>query len=106
MNIVWTDSARDDLIDIRRQLQQAGSPADAARRTREIRDEVAALKQWPNRGTYVEEIEEFNLTKYRQLVAGPHRVIFERGPEAFYIHLVCPAGGDLGRLLRRRLITF
>ncbi|MYM89631.1 type II toxin-antitoxin system RelE/ParE family toxin [Duganella sp. BJB1802] len=106
MKIVWTDSAKTDLIDIRDFLRSSESVQFAAKVTKEIRDEVATLKKWPkHKGTYVKELEELNLPQYRQLLAGQHRIIFERGDnETCYIHLVCHTSRDLETMLRRRLL--
>lgn len=106
MKIVWTDSAKDDLILIRQSLNQSESLEFARRITQEIRDAVSTLAQWPSKGTYVKELEELNLSQYRQLLAGLNRIIFERGEDdTFYIHLVCHTSRDLEALLRRRLLS-
>jgi plasmid stabilization system protein ParE len=107
MKIVWTDSAKNDLMDIRDFLKNSESLQFAIKITKEIRDEVATLKEWPkHKGTYVKELEELNLSQYRQLLAGQNRIIFERGDnDICYIHLVCHTGRDLEALLRRRLLS-
>jgi plasmid stabilization system protein ParE len=107
MKIVWTDAAKNDLVDIRDFLKHSESLQFATKITNEIRDEVATLKQWPeHKGIYVKELEELHLAQYRQLLAGQHRIVFERGDnDTCYIHLVCPARRDLEALLRRRLLS-
>jgi len=107
MKIVWTDSAKSDVIDIRDFLKNSESLQFSIKITKEIRDEVATLKEWPkHKGTYVKELEELNLPQYRQLLAGHHRIIFERGGnEKCYIHLVCHMSRDLEAMLRRRLLS-
>ncbi len=107
MRIIWTDAAKDDLIDIRDFLKNSESHQFAANITAEIRDTVAALKEWPkHKGTYVKELEELNLSQYRQLLAGQHRIVFERGDhDTCYIHLVCHTSRDLEAMLRRRLLS-
>lgn len=107
MKIVWTDSAKRDLTDIRDFLKSSESLQFASKITQEIRDEVATLKEWPkHKGTYVKELEELNLPQYRQLLAGQHRIIFERSEnETCYIHLVCHTSRDLEAVLRRRLLS-
>ena len=105
MNIIWTEAARDDLLEIRAYLKTNQSPALVKKVTEPIRNEVGSLKDWPAKGVFVRELEELQLDQYRELLAGQHRIIFERGSEAFYIHLVCHASRDLEALLRRRLLT-
>lgn len=105
MNIIWTEAARDDLLEIRAYLKMHQSAAFVKRVTEDIRDEVASLRDWPSKGVFVRELEELQLDQYRELLAGQHRIIFERGSEAFYVHLVCHASRDLEALLRRRLLA-
>ena len=106
MRIVWTDSAKDDLINIRQYLKQSVSLQYAAKVTQEVRDEVTGLIQWSSKGTYVNELEELNLSQYRQLLAGQYRIVFERGDgDIFYIHMVCHTSRDLEALLRRRILS-
>jgi plasmid stabilization system protein ParE len=106
MKIIWTESAQDDLLTIRQYLKQSESPDYARKVTQQIRDEVASLMQWPNKGTLVSELEELNLPRYRQLLAGQHRIIFERGDrECLYIYIVCHTSRDLAALLRRRILS-
>ena len=106
MKIIWTESAQDDLLNIRQYLKQSESPDYARKVTQQIRDEVASLTQWRNKGTFVNELEELNLPQYRQLVADQHRIIFERGDsECLFIHIVCHRSRDLAALLRRRILS-
>lgn len=107
MNIVWTDAAKDDLREIRDYLTRSESLQFALKVTREIRDEVVTLKEWPrHKGSYVKELEELHLPQYRQLLAGQHRIIVERADgDVCYIHLVCHTSRDLEALLRRRLLS-
>jgi plasmid stabilization system protein ParE len=105
MNIIWTDAARDDLLEIRDYLKLYQSPAFVRKATEQIRDEVGSLKDWPSKGIYVKDLEELQLEQYRELLAGQHRIIFERASEAFYVHIVCHASRDLEALLRRRLLA-
>ena len=105
MTIIWTEAARDDLLEIRAYLKTNQSQAFVKKVTEQIRDEVGSLKDWPSKGVFVRELEELQLDQYRELLAGQHRIIFERGSEAFYVHIVCHASRDLEAFLRRRLLT-
>ena len=105
MDIIWTDAARDDLLDIRAYLKSHQSAAFVKKVTEQIRDEVGSLRDWPSKGAYVRELEELQLDQYRELLVGQHRIIFERASEVFYIHIVCHTSRDLEALLRRRLLA-
>lgn len=104
MQIKWTDNAKDDLNQIRRYLRQSVSPAYAKKVTQEIKDEVSSLIASPGKGTYVAELENLNLTDYRQLLAHQNRIIFERTAEVFYVHAVCHTSMNLQSLLMRRVL--
>lgn len=104
MKIQWTDYAKDDLNRIRLYLQQNVSPAYAKKITQEIKNEVNSLISSPNKGTYVAELENLHMTDFRQLLAHQNRIIFERTPGTFYIHLVCHTSMNLESLLMRRLL--
>jgi plasmid stabilization system protein ParE len=105
MNIIWTDAARDDLLELRAYLNMHQSAAFVKKVTEQIRDEVASLREWPSKGVHVRELEELQLDRYRELLAGPHRIIFERASDGFHIHIVCHTSRDLEALLRRRLLA-
>lgn len=104
MQIEWTDNAKDDLNQLRRYLKQNVSPAYAKKVTQEIKDEVSSLIASPNKGTYVAELGNLNMTDYRQLLAHQNRIIFERTAEVFYVHAVCHTSMNLQSLLMRRLL--
>jgi plasmid stabilization system protein ParE len=105
MQIIWTDATRDVLLEIREYLKRSQSPAFVKKVTEQIRDEVGSLKEWPSKGILVQELEELQLDQYRELLAGQHRIIFERASEALYVHIVCHTRRDLEALLRRRLLA-
>ena len=56
MQIIWTDAARDDLLEIREYLKRSQSPAFVKKVTEQIRDEVGSLKEWSFRGLLVREL--------------------------------------------------
>lgn len=105
MDIIWTDAARADLLEIREYLKIYHPSAFVREVTEQIRDEVGSLRDWPSKGVYVRELEELQLDQYRELLAGQHRIIFERASLAFYVHIVCHTSRDPEALLRRRLLA-
>ena len=107
MKISWTDVAIDDLLEIREHWR-AVSDEHSAQITKGIRAAVATLKDWPHqKGTDIKELEDLNLSQYRQILYEKYRIIFERieGSDAFVIHIVCPTSRNLESLLRRRHLT-
>ena len=107
MNISWTDGAIDDLLELREHWQ-AESRDYSASLTKGIRATVASLKNWPHqKGTFIKELEELNLTQYRQILHEQYRIIFERveSQDRFIVHIVCHTSRNLESLLRRRHLT-
>ncbi|MBA5608287.1 type II toxin-antitoxin system RelE/ParE family toxin [Duganella sp. FT3S] len=105
MKIIWTRYALNDLQEIQSYLKQSESPAYAQKIVRAILDEVKTLQERDTKGTFIPELEDLNLTTYRQLLAGQNRIIIERGQDAFYVHLVAHTSRNLEALIRRRLMS-
>ena len=104
--IIWTDYALNDLHAIRSYVKQSESPALVKKVTQAILAEVASVTAWNSKGTFVAELEDLHLTTHRQLLAGQHRIIIERGPnETVYVHMIAHTSRDLEALIRRRLLN-
>jgi plasmid stabilization system protein ParE len=104
MKIEWTDFAVEDLIEIR-DFYKKDDKAYAAKLTKEIRAKVNTLRDWPlHKGTYITELEDLNLTDFRQILHEQYRIIFEfdEHQQLFVIHIVCHTHRDLTALLQRR----
>jgi plasmid stabilization system protein ParE len=97
------DAAKEDVLEIGQYLIQNASKTVARQITKSIINEVASLNQWPNKGFFIKELQNLNLVNYRELLAGPYRIIIERSPTAFYVHLVSHTSRDLNSVLQRRL---
>lgn len=107
MKISWTDAAVEDLLEIRAHWQ-AESKEYSAQLTKDIRATVATLKNWPHqKGTYIKELEDLNLSQYRQILHEQYRIIFERveSKDTFFVHIVCHTSRNLESLLRRRQLV-
>ncbi|MFN3304049.1 MAG: type II toxin-antitoxin system RelE/ParE family toxin [Roseateles sp.] len=104
MRVVFLPGAEQDLRDIRRYvLKKFGAPAWADTLAR-LRATVDTLKAFPMSGAVPEELAELGSERYRQLVSGKNRVIYEPVAEVVYVHIVCDVRRDLHGLLGRRLL--
>jgi toxin ParE1/3/4 len=104
VRVLLLPGAEQDLQDIRRHVvKKWGSPAWVDTLGR-LRATVEALKALPLAGTVPEELADLGSRRYRQLVAGKHRLIYELTAEAIYIHIACDVRSDLRGLLSRRLL--
>lgn len=104
MRVVFLPGAEQDLRDIRRYvLKKFGAPAWADTLSR-LRAAVATLKAFPLSGAVPDELAELGSERYRQLISGRNRVIYEPTADIVYIHIVCDVRRDLRGLLGRRLL--
>lgn len=104
MRVVFLPGAEQDLRDIRHYvLKKFGPPAWADTLAR-LRATAETLKVFPLSGAVPEELADLGSERYRQLVSGKNRVIYEPTAEVVYIHIVCDVRRDLRGLLARRLL--
>lgn len=104
MRVVFLPGAEQDLQDIRRYvLKKFGAPAWTDTLTR-LRVTVDTLRAFPLSGAVPDELAELGSQRYRQLVSGKNRVIYEPTADVVYIHIVCDQRRDLRGLLSRRLL--
>lgn len=104
MKIEWTDSAKEDVVQIRHYLKAHHSPEYASKVIKAIRDEVGSLKAQQHKGTYVAELQELHMPSFRQLLAGQNRIIVEHTADVCYVHIVCHTSMNLKSLLMKRLV--
>ncbi|MBI3349921.1 MAG: type II toxin-antitoxin system RelE/ParE family toxin [Burkholderiales bacterium] len=104
MRVVVLPGAEQHLQDIRRYvLNKVGAPAWADTLAR-LRTTVDTLKVFPPSGAVPDELAELGSDRYRQLVSGKNRVIYEPTADVVYTHIVCDQRRDLRGLLSRRLL--
>jgi toxin ParE1/3/4 len=75
VNIRLTDSALDDLVEIRRHYLQEGVPDVGERIVSELLRHIDRLADYPDIGRIVPEFETANL---RELIHPPFRVVYWR----------------------------
>jgi plasmid stabilization system protein ParE len=104
VKVVFLPGAEQDLRDIRRyDLKKFGVPAWTDTLNR-MRATVDTLQAFPLSGAVPDELCELGSERYRQLISGKNRVIYEPTAEVVYIHIVCDVRRDLRGLLGRRLL--
>lgn len=104
MRVVFLPGAEQDLRDIRFYVRKKfGAPAWADTLAR-LRATVETLKAFPLSGAVPDELADLGSERYRQLISGKNRVIYEPAAGIVYIHIVCDVRRDLRSLLSRRLL--
>jgi toxin ParE1/3/4 len=99
----WAGPAGLDLIDISEFIAEK-SPASALKAVRKIRDRVSSLYFEPERGRIVPELSSQGITKYRELIISPWRVVYEIEDKTVLIVVVVDGRRNLEDLLFKRLL--
>jgi toxin ParE1/3/4 len=104
VRVVFLPGAEQDLRDIRHYVLKKFGPQAWGDTLARLRATTDALKAFPLSGVVPDELADLGSERYRQLVSGKNRVIYEPTAEFVYIHIVCDVRRDLRGLLGRRLL--
>ena len=105
MRVVFLPGAEQDLRDIRRYVLKKFGPQAWADTLARLRTTAETLKAFPLSGAVPDELVDLGNDRYRQLISGKNRVIYEPTTDVVYIHIVCDVRRDLRGLLGRRLLS-
>lgn len=104
VTVVLLASAEVDLKDLKNYLvRQFGKEIWNASYSK-IKETVTNIQAFPLGGKIPEELEDLNLTQYRQAISGMNRIIYEIRQETIYIHVVCDTRKDMKTMLTKRLL--
>lgn len=104
MRVVFLPGAEQDMKAIRQYVVQRFG-AEVWRDTLgALRKATHGLQRFAMRGGVPDELADLGTARYRQLVSGMNRVIYEVAGDVVYIHIVCDTRRDLRSLLARRLL--
>lgn len=98
------DDAEADLSSIAAYIAEHQSPAIADQYLTQILDRISALEAMPLRGSMPRELENFPRAGFRQLVHGPHRIIYRVEDARVIVVLVADGRRDLPKLFAQRLM--
>jgi plasmid stabilization system protein ParE len=102
--IVFLTSAEKDLKKLRSYIIKNFSLAAWQDTYSKLKDSIRNLKTFPFFGSIPDELEQLNLTQYRQIISGMNRVIYEVRQKTIYIHIVADTRKDLKKLLTQRVM--
>jgi plasmid stabilization system protein ParE len=103
-SITWDEEAAGDLDSIIDYLRVPGSHINAERVLDRLNAAVASLRAAPYRGRVVAELAAYGISRYRELVVDPWRIIYRVEPRAIFILTVVDSRRALDELLLERLI--
>ena len=101
--VVWAEEAQRDLRGIVLHVA-ADSPAAAGRLSRRLREQVARLKVLPERGRIVPELRDHGITRFRELIVKPYRIVYHVSAGVVAVLCVLDGRRELEDLLLERLI--
>ena len=99
-----TGGARRDLHEIYRYLREQESPEVADEWLRRLAAAAASLESAPERGSIPRELRELGIREYRQVLAGPYRVIYRVADASVFIMVIADGRRDMMSVLARRLL--
>ena len=71
-----------------------------------IEERVNKLKDYPELGRIVPELEEQDIVDYRELIEGNYRIIYEIQEQSIIIHAIVDSRRNLEELLIKKLMRF
>lgn len=103
-NVLWTESAESDLINII-EFISLNNPLNAKDIFLKFKTSASKLYLFPKRGRIVPELKEQGITIYRELVIKPWRVIYKIENKSVYILSVIDSRRNIEDILLSRFIN-
>ena len=100
----WTQSAKDDLLDIVRRIKQE-SPNSAKGVYNKLKKTAHSSNFFPLKGRVVPELLDEGITYYRELIKTPWRIIYRVGNETVYIIAIIDSRQNLDAILLRKILS-
>ena len=102
--VLLTQGAERDLESIYDYIAEFDSPANANHVLDRLMDAVKKLAQFPERGSYPEELIALGIKEYRQVTFKPYRLIYRVLQTQIVIYLVADGRRDMQSLLMARIL--
>lgn len=103
LNVVWTFGASSDLKNIVAYI--ARDKKETAKRIYwMIKEKCESLAFFPEQGTTITELEELNITKYRQFVVDVWKILYIKEDNQLVIMALFDSRRDLEKIIFDKLI--
>ncbi|MCP5056954.1 MAG: type II toxin-antitoxin system RelE/ParE family toxin [bacterium] len=102
--VLLTDDAVHDLRDLDAYIATHDGPGAADHVLERIEDELARLKEFPDRGPHPPELVALGIREYREVFFKPYRIIYRVQKKSVYVYLIADGRRDMRGLLARRLL--
>ncbi|WP_083914591.1 type II toxin-antitoxin system RelE/ParE family toxin [Alkalispirochaeta alkalica] len=103
MKIIWTRTAKKDLIEIIDYIANTSSET-AFEKFNEIKESVVKLESIPEHGRMIPELKKQNIDKYRELIVSSWRIMYKIEASNIYILAVIDGRRNIEDILLKRQI--
>lgn len=103
--IAWARTAETDLKEIVNYIA-IGSPENALRIFKKIKNNASSLYSTPERCRIVPELKEQGIMQYRELIVKPWRIIYRIAEKKVYVLSVLDSRRNIEDILLERLTLF
>ena len=103
MKVVFLQCAEEDLRELRAYILDNFGARAWAKSYSAIKETMRSLQQFPHLGSIPVELTDLDIDRFRQVLAGESRIVYELGEEMVFVHIVCDSRRDMKSLLIRRL---
>lgn len=102
--VLMTDDAARDLEKLYDYIAIHDAPQKADFVLSQIEKAFSQLSQFPERGSYPEELLALGMRDYREIFFKPYRIIYRVVDKNVYVFLIADGRRDMQTLLQRRLL--
>ena len=99
----WAGPARLDFLEISEFIAEE-NPATARKVVKRLRDKISKLHMQPERGRVVPELAKQGITKFRELIIPPWRVLYKTGDKIVFVVLVADGRRNLEDIFFKRIM--
>lgn len=97
----WTSTAKDDLTEIIEYISLDNIEI-AKEQLNKIKEQAEQIKSFPEKGRIVPELYKENITKYREAIISPWRLIYRIDKYTIYVLAVIDGRRNIEDILMRR----
>jgi toxin ParE1/3/4 len=102
--IIWANVAESDLKDIIEYIS-IGSPQNALRILKNIKQKTSELYTLPERNRIVPELQDQGILQYREMIIPPWRLIYRIAERKVYVLSLIDSRRNVEDILLKRLIA-
>ncbi|MCL7488898.1 MAG: type II toxin-antitoxin system RelE/ParE family toxin [Desulfobulbaceae bacterium] len=101
-NVFWTSAAESDLSNIIFYIAEE-SPVNARTIFDKIQEKASSLRQFPERGRIVPELQDQGVNLYREIIVSPWRIVYRISEKKIYVLTVFDSRQNAEDVLLKKL---